>query len=120
MLLATSCPICGRRGAAPCDACVAVLRPAPALPPPPGLDGCTALLAYEDEARELLARVKYRNARPALAWLAWQLAARVRAASLAAVCWAPPAPARARQRGFDQARLLARAVARQAGLPCTG
>src|SRR5947208_2741643 len=78
MLLPTSCPVCGRRGPAPCAGCTARFRPAPALPPPPGLDGCTALLAYEDEGRELLARLKYRNARSSIGWLAWHLAARVR------------------------------------------
>jgi ComF family protein len=120
MLLPTCCPICGRRGAAPCDTCIASLRPAPALPPPVGIDGCTALLAYEDEGRELLARLKYRNARAAVTWLAWQLAGRVRPGSVDVICWAPTSVARARQRGFDQARLLARAVARRTGVPCSG
>jgi len=34
------------------------------------------------------------------------------------VTWAPTTPARVRARGFDQARLLAGAVARQLGVPC--
>jgi predicted amidophosphoribosyltransferase len=34
------------------------------------------------------------------------------------VTWAPTTPVRLRGRGFDQARLLARAVARRRGLPC--
>ena len=33
------------------------------------------------------------------------------------VTWAPTSPRRRRQRGFDQAELLARAVGRRAGLP---
>jgi predicted amidophosphoribosyltransferase len=33
------------------------------------------------------------------------------------VTWAPTSPARRRRRGFDQAELLARAVARRAGVP---
>ncbi|HEX8771251.1 MAG TPA: phosphoribosyltransferase family protein, partial [Acidimicrobiales bacterium] len=32
--------------------------------------------------------------------------------------WAPTTGARRRERGFDQAELLARAVARRLGLPC--
>ncbi|MGQ0434422.1 MAG: ComF family protein [Microthrixaceae bacterium] len=34
------------------------------------------------------------------------------------VTWAPTGAARRRARGFDQAELLARAVARRCGLPC--
>jgi predicted amidophosphoribosyltransferase len=34
------------------------------------------------------------------------------------VTWAPTTAVRRRQRGFDQAELLARAVARRLGLPC--
>jgi predicted amidophosphoribosyltransferase len=84
-----------------------------------------ALLAYEDGGRELLARLKYRNARDALRWLAAGMAAAV-AGSLSSgpapdpvvVTWAPTTAARRRARGFDQAELLARAVARTLGLPC--
>ena len=35
-----------------------------------------------------------------------------------AVTWAPTSARRRRQRGFDQARLLARAVAARVGVPC--
>ena len=118
MLLPTRCPVCNRRGPAPCAGCAAHFLPAPALPPPPGLDGCAAVLAYEDGGRELLARLKYRNARAAVRWLAWEMAARVRAGSVDVVTWAPTSAARRRQRGFDQARLLARAVAARLGVPC--
>jgi ComF family protein len=106
------------------------LVPAPALPPPPGLDGCVAVVAYIDGGRELLARLKYHNARASVQWLAWQLAEQVRAtgadgrASVPArgrfdvVTWAPTSDARRQKRGFDQAHLLARSVARRLGLPC--
>jgi ComF family protein len=84
------------------------------------LDACRSLLAYEDEGRELLARLKYRNARSSIWWLAAGMAALVSAAWPApdVVTWAPTTPARRRARGYDQAELLARGVARQLGVPC--
>jgi predicted amidophosphoribosyltransferase len=36
------------------------------------------------------------------------------------VTWAPTSARRCRERGFDQAELLARAVARRLGVPCRG
>ncbi len=124
MLLPRSCPICSRPGPAPCPACVATLDRAPALPPPPGVDRCRAVVAYDGAGRELIARLKYRNARSALPWLAEAMAATVRpeanAGGFEVVTWVPTTRARRRQRGFDQAELLARAVSRRLRLPCRG
>jgi predicted amidophosphoribosyltransferase len=94
--------------------------------PPAGVDHCRSLLVYEGAGRELVARLKYRNARSALPWLAGGMAALVRrtlaalggAVVLDVVTWAPTSRARRRQRGFDQAELLARGIARELGLPC--
>ncbi len=103
---------------------------APPVPPPPGVDRWSALLSYEGEARELLARLKYRNDRTALGWLADGMAALVvawvgvavaragGAGGGVAVTWAPTSAVRVRERGFDQAELLARAVSRRLGLRC--
>ncbi|MEA2973640.1 MAG: hypothetical protein QOG82_2098 [Actinomycetota bacterium] len=111
--------MCGALGAAPCPACASDLRSPPGLPPPAGVDSCRALLAYEGAGRELVARLKYRNARSSVPYLAERMAA------LAAdrtpydvVTWAPTTTARRRQRGFDQAELLARALARRLHVPC--
>src|SRR3954463_13444418 len=120
VLIPTRCPVCGARGPAPCASCASGLEYAPALPPPGGLASCRALLPYEDGGSAPPARLKYRNTRPTLAWLAWQLAGLVPAglvAVLNAVTWAPTSVVRRRERGFDQAELLARAVARPLGLP---
>jgi predicted amidophosphoribosyltransferase len=80
-----------------------------------------AALAYEGAAREVIAQLKYRNRRSPVAWLASAMAALVMATGAAAraqaVTWAPTTPARRRQRGFDQAELLARAVAHRLDLP---
>lgn len=87
------------------------------MPPPPGLDRCRSLLEYEGAGRELVARLKYRNARSVVAWLATGMAglAEEWVAAGARLTWAPTSPARRRQRGFDQAQILARAVAAELG-----
>jgi predicted amidophosphoribosyltransferase len=100
-----------------CDACLADLRSAPTLPPPPGVDACTALLAYDGAARNVIARLKYRNHRTAVAGLAAAMAASV-VHPPDVVTWAPTTADRRRARGFDHAELLARAVARQLRRPC--
>jgi predicted amidophosphoribosyltransferase len=119
-LFATSCPVCGASGAAPCAACAAKLKKAPDLPAPAGLESCVAALSYEGVGRELVARLKYRNARAALPGLAGAVAALVDPTTVDVVTWAPTTAVRRRQRGFDQARLLARAVARHLRCPCRG
>ncbi len=122
MLLPLVCPVCGALGSAPCPPCRAQLLPCPALRPPPAVDWCSALFAYEGVGREVVARLKYRNARSALPWLAAGMAGLVvdagRAGGVDVVTWAPTTGARRRARGFDQGRLLAEAVARKLRLPC--
>ena len=118
-LLPVRCPVCGAPGCAPCDA---LHRPHAAgggrRPVPAALDLCRSLLAYEGEARELVARLKYRNDRAALAWLAGGMAALVEPPAGVVVTWAPTGARRRRRRGFDQAELLAAAVARRWRVPC--
>lgn len=116
-LLPVRCPVCGVPGCAPCERCIARMGPAAAGPVPAALDLCRSLLAYEGEARELVARLKYRNDRVALAWLAGGMAALVEAPAGAVVTWAPTSARRRRRRGFDQAELLAAAVARRWRVP---
>lgn len=119
LLLPPSCGACGRAGPAPCPRCWRELAPAPPVEPIPGLDRCRALLRYEGAGRELLARLKYRNSRDALAWLASGMAALAAApgTSFDVVTWAPTTAARRHGRGFDQAEVLARGVGRRLALP---
>jgi predicted amidophosphoribosyltransferase len=91
-------------------------RPGP-TPTPPGLDRCLALLSYAGAGRELIARLKYRNSRASVRWLAVAMAALVDE-PVDVVTWIPTTPLRRRERGFDQAELLARAVARTLRRPC--
>lgn len=123
LLLPGRCTVCERTGPSPCRACWATLRPAPpVLVPPAGVDACASLLRYEGAGRELLARLKYRNGRRVVPWLAGGMAALVAEGpvdGLDLVTWAPTSAARRRGRGFDQAEVLARAVARRlGGVPC--
>jgi predicted amidophosphoribosyltransferase len=121
VLLPGSCPGCGAPAEPVCEACRRTLRPPPRHATPPGLDELVIAFAYEGVARELVARVKYRNARGAVAWLAEaMLAGLCPTSAVDVVTWAPTTPARRRERGFDHAELLARAVGRRAGLPVRG
>ncbi|MDQ1432936.1 MAG: hypothetical protein QOF40_3538 [Actinomycetota bacterium] len=117
-----ACPGCGNRGAPLCPRCADRLVRPVAAPPPPGVDGWCAPFAYEGTGRELVARVKYRNVRAVVPWLASAMATVATESGLtaAAVTWAPTTPARRRARGFDPAELLARALARRLGARCTG
>jgi len=120
MLLAARCAGCDRPGASPCRVCHAALRPPRPEPDPPGLVGLVTLLGYEGPARPLVARIKYRNQRQALAWLGAGLARRVLLAvgAVDLVTWAPTTDRHRRSRGFDHGELLARAVADALGVPC--
>jgi predicted amidophosphoribosyltransferase len=117
MLFPVRCAVCGRAGASPCTRCVRELERAPPQGVPAGLDDCWALLAYDGPARELVARVKYRNVRASVGWLAAGMAGLVPPGTVEVVTWAPTSPARRRRRGFDQAALLAAAVARRLRVP---
>jgi predicted amidophosphoribosyltransferase len=83
------------------------------------VDAWVAAFRYAGAAREVVARVKYRDARAAVPWLARQMARAWQAADLApgVVTWAPTTPEHRRTRGFDPAELLARGTARQLRVP---
>lgn len=115
MLLGTTCVGCGCAGAVVCATCEARLAPPPALPPPLHVDDCRALLAYDDASRPLLLALKNRDRREAVAWLATRLAATPAPGDV--VTWAPTSAPRRARRGFDQAELLARALARRWARP---
>ncbi|MGZ6946399.1 MAG: ComF family protein [Acidimicrobiia bacterium] len=118
VLLPGTCPGCGAAAEPICHACRESLQPAPPLAAPPGLDGLAVAFAYEGVARELVARLKYRNARAGVSWLAAAMLDRLpHTTTVDVVTWAPTTPAHRRSRGFDHAELLARSVGRRAGLP---
>lgn len=117
-----SCHGCGKPADALCATCAAVARAAPNLPPPRGLERWWSPYAYVAPVRTVIADVKYRNRRAAIAPLAAAMVASMFAAGASpsdfdAVTWIPTARHRRRARGFDHARLYALAVARLVGRP---
>jgi predicted amidophosphoribosyltransferase len=100
-----------------CAPCRAELCPAPELACPEGLERLWALLAYEGAGRRVVTAIKYRRGRGVVPGLARALAARLDGEPVDVVTWLPTTASRRRTRGFDQARLLAREVARAVGVP---
>jgi ComF family protein len=115
VLLPGRCPGCGARAEPVCDPCAAAMAPAPPGRSVPGVSWSVAAFSYEGVARELVARVKYRNERVAVKWLARRLARNLAANPIAfdTVTWVPASAPRRAERGVDHGALLARAVARE-------
>jgi len=78
-----------------------------------------APLAHDGPARELVAALKFRGARPVAALMAAQIAASAPRELLAGAALVPVPlhPTRRRARGFDQAGLVAAALGRRSGVP---
>lgn len=118
----STCAVCGQAGAAVCDPCWR------RLPPPPstrvrGVGPVPALFAYDGAGATVIGSLKFRDGRRVLTRCADAIADRVldemRTDDL--VCaWLPTSARRRRERGFDQAELLARAVGRRLGCPVEG
>ncbi len=120
LLFPPKCPFCRRvvDGAAVCGACEKSLpwtKGEEGLYP--GLDElfCAAPLFYEGAVRDALLRLKFRGAdhlaRP-LGELLARCAAERFAGEFDAVTWVPVGPKRLKERGYDQARLLAESACR--------
>ena len=120
LLFPPKCPFCGRVLDAPgiCDACRKALpwtAGENALRLGPGGFRCAAPLRYEGLAKEGLHRFKFRrmpSAAAPLGELIAQCAAERFAGEFDTVTWVPVSPRRLRQRGYDQARLLAESACR--------
>lgn len=114
--LPNGCAGCGIDGASPCRICLDRLVPADPFEPPIGLDSAAALLRYDDSSRRFIASLKFRGIRSVATDFAPPLAALAGDVRLGrippVVTWAPTTTSRRRQRGFDQAEAIARAVAR--------
>ena len=100
------------------QACIDELEPPPRRPPPRGSTAWRRLrLRGRRAGAGGPAQVPQRPGRGAVAgrrpWPAWSTPA-----GLDVVTWVPTTTRRRRGRGFDQAEVLARALARRLGLPC--
>ncbi len=122
VLLPSRCVGCGAGGTYLCDACVGRARRAGPMSLHTGthaLDSVTAPLAYEGTARAAVHRLKYSGLRAIAPSMARPMAEALSSAHAAAdvVVPVPLHPGRLRQRGFNQALLLALHVGDAVGLP---
>ena len=89
----------------------------------PGADGAAAALVYRGRVREALRRFKFGGRANYASWFAAEMAL-VLSQYLdewrpTCVTYLPLGPMRARERGYNQAELLAQPVAEAFSLPCT-
>jgi ComF family protein len=124
MLLQSRCAGCDRPGVALCRTCrFALAGPAPRTPLGWADGGVVAALPFTGRVRDVILGFKYGNRRQLAGHLAGLLVNRLVAEGIRpgrdvdVVTWAPTSSSRRRRRGFDQAELVARQVARQLGLP---
>lgn len=119
MLVPRSCVVCRRIGPGLCAWCVQALQPSLSWRSDGPVDAWAALFAYDGVGAAVIQRIKYANHRDAIPQLAVGMARLFRHGSTPAqiVTWAPTSPSRRRHRGFDQAELLAVAIAGELGVP---
>jgi len=82
---------------------------------------CLAPLLYRDRVRDSVLRFKFYGARSCCRAYAGLMAETVRKEPEAVfdlITWAPVSKKRLRKRGYDQARLIAEALAEKIGAPC--
>ncbi|MBI4933092.1 MAG: ComF family protein [Actinobacteria bacterium] len=113
--LPASCAGCNQPGEVLCRRCRFSLA---SLSAQVGDGGVPAALPFSGVARQVVLGLKYRNRRSVARHLARLMVRRVPVGQVHLVTWAPTSAGRARQRGFDQAELLARSIARELGVPC--
>lgn len=117
MIFTTRCAGCDVPGAPICRTCrFALVSRADAGGP----EGVLVAAPFSGRVRDVLLGFKYRNRRAVAGHLAGLLVNRIAAAGerVDVVTWAPTSARRRHERGFDQAELVARQVARQLGVPC--
>jgi len=117
MIFTARCAGCDRPGAPLCRTCrFALVSRADTGAP----DGVLVAAPFSGRVRDVLLGFKYRNRRAVAGHLAGLLVNRLAASGcrVDVVTWAPTSRRRRRERGFDQAEVVARHVARQLGVPC--
>jgi predicted amidophosphoribosyltransferase len=87
------------------------LAPAPPGPVP-------ALLTFDGDGARVLRSLKYANGRGVVRRLADGMALLIDPGWTDVVTWAPTSAEHRYRRGYDQAEVLARAMARRLGVPC--
>jgi len=116
MLFLTTCAGCNAPGDTLCRRCRFALVSSSSVVAEHGVQ---AAMPFDGVGRAVVHGLKFRNRRGAARQLAALMVRRLVArGSVDVVTWAPTSSARVAERGFDQAELLARAVARELGVPC--
>lgn len=117
MFLPTRCAGCNEPGVDLCRRCRFSLAISAATT---GDGGIEAAMPFEGVARQVLLGLKYANRRRVVGRLGELMVQRLHLdrADIDVVTWAPTSRRRARERGFDQAELLARSVAQRLAVPC--
>ncbi|MDB5184871.1 MAG: putative Phosphoribosyltransferase [Candidatus Saccharibacteria bacterium] len=111
------CLGCATEGVLLCQNCRRQIVPAPAIAIPPGpLDAVIATTRYNGLAKELVHRLKFSGSQAAAREMAGLFPIHLLPPG-ALVMPVPTATSRIRQRGYDQAALLARHLARAGGMP---
>lgn len=111
--------LCGRGSGPLCPACEHDVDPPPTTAVR-GVGRAVVLFAYEGTGARVVQALKFRDGRRLVAPLADRLCAALPEgwADESTLSWVPTSAARRRARGFDQAELLARAVARRLAGEC--
>lgn len=127
LLYPPKCPFCGRPlddpGEGICARCLDELpyvQAGEAEKTVEGCDACLSALWYRDRVPEAVHRYKFQGGQLHAAGLGRLMAqrfARVWAGEVDLVTWAPLSPGRLKERGYDQARLLAEQAAKELGVP---
>lgn len=125
LLFPPKCPFCGKlleKGELLCPDCqrdLPWLAGAGAERPVELTAGCISVLRYQERVREAIHGYKFRgrSARSGTFGLLMAQALRDREATADLISWPSLSQKRLRQRGYDQARLLAEAVGKELGMP---
>lgn len=108
-----TCLLCNREPRLLCADCY------PRALPPLAPGSINAVTSYDDIGKELIRRFKFAGDQEAGRLCARYMAEMVKPTDFDVVTAATTTPARRRQRGYDQAELLAKWVAKRLGLPYT-
>ncbi|MDO5041984.1 MAG: ComF family protein [Slackia sp.] len=114
-----ACPVCGAPwGRIQCDSCNAVARQSKPIASP-----CRSCLEYNEASARIVKTYKDNGEQRLCSIMASMMARIVDPSWIGwaqAVTFVPATPYALRKRGFDHARLLAQAFARETGLACIG
>jgi ComF family protein len=114
-MLNNRCAGCDEPGVDLCRRCRFALVTSP---PVVTVSGVVAATEFTGLTKQLVLGLKYRNRRRLAEHLAEQLSRRLDPTQIDIVTWAPTSRRRTRRRGYDQAELLARALAARWRKPC--